>query len=299
METKASEFANARENGVYIFGAKRLGEIVFRGLEALDFKVWGFVDNDKRLWGEEIEGLTVYDPSVLREAKATVCIASTVYTHTLINQAKRSGSGNLISILIFAYFQSVGFQQRYLTGIFFEDFSEKCTRYLELYALLADDKSRRVLTGLLKYRLTYEPCYAAEVSDPSETQYFDKQLVKYGADEVFIDIGAYDGDTAQSYHEFSGGITKISFCLNQIRHCWLKQKGEIFQMNELNLSPLVLIPTMAKLVEATGVSDGMISPSGSQKVTVVSLDSLDDLSATFIKMDIEGAEAEAINGLKM
>jgi len=297
LETKSKEFANARENGVYIFGAKRLGEVVFKGMQVLGFKVWGFVDNDKTLWGEDVQGCPVYDPSVLKEAKATICIASTVYTHTLINQVKGMGSNNLIQYSFLSLFSEEWFPTEIPYRNIFEDFSENAPRYLELYPMLADEKSRRVLTGLLKYRLTYEPNYVAEISDPAESQYFDDELVTYGTEEVFIDVGAYDGDTSQNYHELSGGVYKNIYLLEPDEALLAKAKERPFADERTCFIAAGAYSHNGEVsFDATGVTDGAITPLGSQKVAVVSLDSLDEITPTFIKMDIEGAEPEAIRG---
>lgn len=67
-----------------IFGASEWGSIAFFYYKD-KCNIIGYVDNDKKLWGSQLNGLTIYSPQVLQE-EITVIIASKRYEKEIMNQ---------------------------------------------------------------------------------------------------------------------------------------------------------------------------------------------------------------------
>jgi len=72
-------------------------------------------------------------------------------------------------------------------------FSENEERVKAVCNLLADEKSRRQYMAAIKYRTERRRIRRDEYS--LTDQYFPKDIIKIRSDEVFIDGGAYNGDT--------------------------------------------------------------------------------------------------------
>ena len=73
--------------------------------------------------------------------------------------------------------------------------------------MLEDDLSRRTLEKVLEFRMTWDPSVYKGVWDPH--QYFVKDIILPVKDEVFVDGGAYVGDTITEFLKFcGGGVTK-------------------------------------------------------------------------------------------
>lgn len=74
-------------------------------------------------------------------------------------------------------------------------------RIKNIESRLADKKSCLVLETLINYRCThnpkYWPPYVKGLVD--KDQYFDDDIVKLGMEEVFVDCGAYIGDTIGAF----------------------------------------------------------------------------------------------------
>lgn len=129
-----------------------------------------------------------------------------------------------------------------------------------------------------------------------EKQYFDLPYLKFGKDEVFIDAGGYNGDTAKRFIEVTNGIYDSIYILepNKIlatecrekvneRNCYVVEKGA---WNE-----------STKLAFDMADASSTILVSADEVIETISIDELlDGKRATYIKMDIEGAEYKALLG---
>lgn len=178
---------------------------------------------------------------------------------------------------------------------------ENWPRVKNILAILEDEISRRTLGGVLRYRTmrTPIPRELCLIKD----QYFVDDILRVEEGEVFVDVGAYVGDT-------------IGPLLSQAERKNVHLgKVVAFEPGELNYKLLVdtygSVPNVVLLKK--GVSDedatkyfvgsginGKISSeteSVGEAITVVRLDSEPACrDATWIKMDIEGAEMSALRG---
>jgi FkbM family methyltransferase len=134
-------------------------------------------------------------------------------------------------------------------------------------------------------------------------QYFDlAQLPHDDEKEVFVDVGCYDGLSVAFFNAWCNG--------NGFSYCFEPDKTNIERIHRVlknkNLSSYELIDKGVWSREgkigfvSTGNSVSHISEAkDASSIDVVSLDAvLGDKRVTFLKMDIEGAELEAIKGAK-
>lgn len=167
----------------------------------------------------------------------------------------------------------------------------------EAYRLLADERSRQVLKNAIRFRVTKNRKYLRGIIEGK--QYFVKGIIKPGKEEVFVDCGAFDGDTLKNYLKFNRNYKKIVLFepskanVGRIKG-YIARKGlggiDCFQagVGEKNC-----------IANFTGsaTADACISEKGSIQVQIVALDQVEECQgASFIKMDIEGSELEALKG---
>ena len=76
------------------------------------------------------------------------------------------------------------------------------TEFQKLYELLEDDFSRRTLRNVIKYRLTPRTSLLRDIV--VSPQYFVPDIIGPLKEEVFIDGGAYTGDTIVSLYRERG-----------------------------------------------------------------------------------------------
>lgn len=132
--------------------------------------------------------------------------------------------------------------------------------------------------------------------------YFPNDLITILLDEVFVDCGAYDGDTIrnllQTQGSFMGNI--IAFKPDPLNFQKLQQYAIVSPLSlnkKINLYPFAVGAQKSKVrFEASGTEASFVGL-GDFEVECVTLDEiLADREPTFIKMDIEGSELDALEG---
>lgn len=188
-----------------------------------------------------------------------------------------------------------------LFGAYPETFvSDNYNSIKNLYDRLNDAESRCALASFLAQRMT--GCYSKTFSH--HESYFDEDIFLPGANEVFVDCGAFDGDTIVKFSEF----LKRN-CIASYKKCFaFEPDEENYELLTSNLSGYPNIVTY-KLgthccKDTLHFSDGKgtgscIQDSGTVSINVDSLDNvLGGEEVTYIKMDVEGAELNSLKGAK-
>lgn len=168
---------------------------------------------------------------------------------------------------------------------------------------LKDEKSKQTFYNLLKYRVTNDPCLIYEIYENGHKQYFpNSDILKKSDNEVFIDAGAYNGETS---YEFTRWVEDsydkiymmepdpfmVTICKEYVS---MKKMKKVQIMNCATYSCCTEVDFFDDY--STG-SSCIVGGKGSSKVKTMSIDEmLDGARASFIKMDIEGVEMEALKG---
>ncbi|MCL2638022.1 MAG: FkbM family methyltransferase [Oscillospiraceae bacterium] len=135
-------------------------------------------------------------------------------------------------------------------------------------------------------------------------QYFIPEIIKPVSDEIFIDAGCMDGDSSLKFREFTKdfGYKRI-YAFEPDIDCYEKSSN-IFKDNALKNVTLIqkgLWDSADTLCfNSADMGSSTISDEGEMKIETVPLDEVVDSSdkVTFIKMDIEGAELNALYGAR-
>lgn len=190
------------------------------------------------------------------------------------------------------------------SGVYFDyDFVKRNEdEFSALYESLADDESRNAMAAYVNEAISADIKYLSAVRVPN--QYFTDDIMHFEKGEVFIDCGAYIGDTAQ---EFIEALKRQGAAPYKEIVSFEPDKENYGAMKALKLprhrcickgvydKPCTLHfdATPAKI----GRVSGSISECGGEQVEVDSIDNvLQGGKATFIKMDIEGSEIPALHG---
>jgi len=166
--------------------------------------------------------------------------------------------------------------------------------------ILADEKSKNILLGLIKFRQTHNK-KDFPFCPIKEEQYFFKEI-KLNKDEVFIDCGAYIGDTIYKFKKRCRKYKQIvAFEPDSINFDKLKEKYE--NNKKITLINACVGEKEGKLAFSSqqGQGSGVVADDlyGKRNVISIPVKTIDDLNlepVSFIKMDIEGEELNALKG---
>lgn len=130
-------------------------------------------------------------------------------------------------------------------------------------------------------------------------QYFDDEIIKPLDDEVFIDCGSLDCMTSLQFAKWARGNYKhiYSFEPDEKNRENCSKTIDKFNMLKVSLVPCGAWSSCGQLNFVNANGGSCIDENGDSVIDVVSIDEvLQGKKATFIKMDIEGAELEALKG---
>ena len=164
----------------------------------------------------------------------------------------------------------------------------------ELRSQLCDEESKLQLDLFISQRTNgnYRKTYSVA------PQYFEKDVIQPCDNEVFVDCGAYDGDTIKAFTEYLDNkkYNKI-FAFEADTNNVEKMKTNLASMQDTVIVPKGVYDHSTTLhFSNDGKTSSRISDSGiTLEVTAID-DCIGNEDVTFIKMDIEGCELKALQG---
>lgn len=183
---------------------------------------------------------------------------------------------------------------------FFDDKDIK-ERLNKISGYLADEKSWKVINACIEYRTKKTPIPRGLFSEYD--QYFVSEIVEISEGEVFIDGGAYTGDTIQQLLDM---VKKRKKSIKRVIAFEPENDNYMLLQKFYGTNPLVKILKMGLsdgskeiFFKSTGVTSKIVKDKNEATdiIRTVDIDStIECKEATFIKMDIEGSEWEALHG---
>ena len=180
---------------------------------------------------------------------------------------------------------------------FKDDFENNRDKYKNTYELLKDDKSKKIFEKVINFKISYDLDFMEGFTNDFENQYFDKDLIPKIKNIKFVDGGAYVGDTLPSIIKYFPDYSKI-YCIepsllhiNIAKRDFPNIKGVEFINCGLGNIEQVLDENKDKEIQHN-------CNHNYQTTNINKLDNLIKEKVNYIKLDIEGAEQDAIEGSK-
>mgnify|MGYP001862873611 FL=1 len=180
-------------------------------------------------------------------------------------------------------------------------FKEKREDFVWLYDSLKDYKSKAVLLSILNDYYNFDLNGLNLVADKIYKHYFDLDLLPFCKNEVFVDVGAYTGDTVLDYIASYGMSYNKIYCYEITESMVLYMKNNFSNLPNVEIRNLAVAERVGKLyldANSTSASANRVKEAGVDAVNAVSLDEDIKEKISMIKMDIEGGEISAIKGVK-
>jgi FkbM family methyltransferase len=299
----------AGSHSIVIFGAGSLGRKILPSLRRSNGRPILFSDNNRALWNERIDGAVVLSPETAARNFASAGIFLITIWHpsmvsaisTVSEQLAALGCGRVATFPLALWKYSESLLPYYLWGLpsTLLDHAEEIT---SAFSVFEDEASRLEFVQQIRLR-SYADFHS--LSGPSPyCQYFPPDIVRLRPDECFIDCGAYNGDSVSTFLDHcKGEFTRIvAFEPDTLSFEALQR--ELHQRHNLSDRAIALCAAVGASngvvpFNITGLPSAAISTVQGSQVTQVALDDvLCEERPTFIKMDIEGAELEALKGAR-
>ena len=182
-------------------------------------------------------------------------------------------------------------------GLFtYEYCVENAEKIQAVYDSLADDYSRKVYANIINFKISGKIEYLSAVTSTKAEIY--KKIIKPNLNEVYVDLGAYNGDTIKELMEFTHGLYASIYALEPDRKNFKKLAKFVDGMNRVYAYNAAAWCVDGELPFAAKAGrQSSITATSENMVTARAVDSiLDRKPASIIKMDVEGFEREAIWG---
>ena len=164
----------------------------------------------------------------------------------------------------------------------------------EARALLADDLSQKTFDNICAARLTGDIRYLKEIE---VTQEEADPLLPSSRQGLFLDLGAYDGDTVHRYASVFNDLTGIIAVEPDPRNMRKLKENTKAYSNIEYVNGFISDENATVNVKRNRGRGISIDKSGTQTTETATIDSLvKGRQTAFIKFDVEGAEAAAIDG---
>jgi FkbM family methyltransferase len=181
---------------------------------------------------------------------------------------------------------------------------EYCQKYEHelqtVYNMLADEKSKQTFADVINFRLSGKVEYLQNYSTREEVF---SEVLKLSSHETYLDLGAYNGDTIlefletvnYQYDRIVGLEPNIKNFRRLTRNTSTVDNLDIYNYASWDKKETLLFSSGAGRM-STVQENALGKVKEVQAVDVDSLFSQYDTLPTFVKMDVEGAEKQAIMG---
>ena len=175
-----------------------------------------------------------------------------------------------------------------------KEITQRADEIKRAYDSLADEQSKKVLECVLKYKITGEIEYLRECESDRD-EIFDKLILP--ENPVFLDLGAYDGDTVLEFFErFPNCARAVAVEPDKANYKKLCNTLALRNLPVRTVNKAVW-SHFCELEFSSEGSRNSHASAGFEKVLADSIDNIICTRADFIKMDVEGAERQALSGM--
>ena len=290
-----------------LFGAGNLGRRTLAGLRKLGIEPLAFSDNNPAAWGKQVEGIDVVSPQDAADRFGNnAAFLLTIWgghgtdrMSARCDHLRRLGCDTVVPFAFLYWKHPDLYLPHYAL-----DVPHKVLLAADdvraAFELFNDEASLREFVGQIRWRLTLD--FDALPLPVEHEIYFPDDLTKVTPDEVFVDCGAYDGDTAKRFLERNGNrfASFIAFEPDPVNFRHLEEAVAAAPApirTKVSCEPYAVGARTEKVrFEATGTASSSVGQ-GSLELDCVTLDeALGGRRPTWIKMDIESAEIDALKG---
>ena len=293
-----SAFDVANLRSLAIVGAALEGRRLAQICTAQGIRVDAIVDDDPAKKGLPVAGLPVAPVQALAELPKSTPIV--IASHRVLRVTQRLRDLGFTTVVPFAMLQVLApdvFAPHMFYDELLDDLWTHHSEYRALHDSLADDRSRQVLDAVIGFRRTLDPAVLQPVVTEGDL-YAPDGLFEFTDKEVYVDGGSYDGDTIRSFIARVHGRFADVYAFEPDPVTFAKLTANFCDEPRVHPIHAGLHSHGGTLRFRDDASRGAIfAADGEIEMPVTTIDdTLGDRRLTYVKMNIEGAEIEALNG---
>jgi len=250
-------------------------------------------DNDQAKWGQKREDIPVVSLGEAEQiySNYVLFVSAPANAHQIIPDLRnRCIKGEIV---FFDYPDRIN-RTKYRKYLL-----DKKSQLMDLYDSFEDDLSRQTMEVMLRTWMSGDFRPFEDIF--TEDQYFVPGIVRLTKDEAFLDIGAYTGDSIESFLKAANNQYKKIIAVEPNPAC----QSSLLELQD-KLESVQVIPkgVYSKAGAYAFVADDIASMSNFEMTQVeggIEVDTIDNMileAVTLIKMDIEGLELEALKGAR-
>jgi FkbM family methyltransferase len=301
------EAARGCERRIVIYGAGELGRRTLDGLRANGVEPLAFADRNRALWTRAIASVPVFSPEEAPHRFGSDSVFVVAVWHP-------APGGGIRSIAV--RLEAIGCRRVVPFSCLFWKYPSTFLPYhifdlpsrlkrsrvaiRQAFGLFQRGRSQAEFVRQLEFRLTGD-LHCLTPPDPG-VQYFPDRLFRPRADEYFVDCGAYDGDTLRGLEKWTGGCFRGAAALEADPANFAALQSYVAGSPKLNGRVLVIQAAAGSRRDrvrfaAGELASAHVAEAGQIEVDMVALDEVPlPYKPTYIKMDIEGSEMDALLG---
>lgn len=253
-------------------------------------------DSSPKKWGTSMQGIPVMQlKEVLQQIEGKeffIYISAPAHIHEILPV--------LLPYIDEKQIYYFGWEQKLKTDTYKKYISLHEAQLCEIYEKLSDEYSKKTMAAMIYARASCDFRYYKSVY--CENQYFPDDLVQISKDEVFLDIGAYTGDTVEQFLQKWGNSCKKIIAVEPNPNCVRRLnriKSEHACVHVINMG-VSDMPSVRNFHNASvSAASAHFTVSIAENDLEIPLDTIDNIvtdAVTLIKMDIEGMELSALRG---
>lgn len=294
-------------SSLVLFGAGNLGRKMLKGLRAINIEPHCFADNNPALWGNEVDGLRVLSP---QEAAAqfanTAAFIMTIWrgkgTDTMAERCQPLtdlGCSHVFNFGVLFWKYPDTFLPHYSFDLPHKVL-QQADAIRRAFQLWGDDASRSEFVDQIRWRLHLD--FDGLPRPVDHEIYFPNDLVEVSQDERLVDCGAFDGDTLETFLGNHGPTFERYFAFEADPANFARLKRYVSNLApelsaKVTVYPLAVGARRQKVSFDAMGTEASVMGRGELEIDCAPLDEiLEENQVTWIKMDIEGAEPEALQG---
>jgi len=206
------------------------------------------------------------------------------------------GFANL-SYLAFFKYSGLNLKDPPFITDFRDDFKNNIEKYKYVYNILNDQKSKDIFIKIINFKISFDYKFMDGFTNNHTEQYFDKELINNIDNLVFFDGGGYIGDTtAQVIKNYPN--YKHIYLVEPIKEHIKIAKRDLKEFKNIQFIQSGISNSFKTLNFHEEKSFSTTNIDSNNSIQVDTIDNIIDIGVSYIKLDIEGSEQDAIDGAK-